>query len=96
MDQNTDDIIQQTLRDEYGNGKATIICVAHRLSTVLGADRILVMRDGMVAEFDTPANLLSRPSSLFSELVRAERAERSDSTPPLVSETKNVEEPSLV
>jgi ABC-type multidrug transport system fused ATPase/permease subunit len=42
---------------------------------VLDSDVILVMDDGFAAEFDTPAALLAKPGSLFSELVNNWREE---------------------
>jgi ABC-type proline/glycine betaine transport system ATPase subunit len=36
----------------------------------MDSSRILVMRNGRLAEFDRPRALLARKSSLFSELVR--------------------------
>jgi ABC-type multidrug transport system fused ATPase/permease subunit len=71
VDYNTDAIIQSTLRDEFGGGKSTILCVAHRLSTIMDTDKVLVMSDGKVVEFDSPERLLRLPNSLFSELVAA-------------------------
>jgi ABC-type multidrug transport system ATPase subunit len=37
----------------------------------MDCDRILVMRDGLVAEFASPSSLLRDETSLFSELVRS-------------------------
>lgn len=76
VDFKTDAIIQSTLREEFGNGKATILCVAHRLSTIMDTDRVLVIDNGSVAEFDSPSNLMRRPSSVFSRLVRSEEGGR--------------------
>jgi len=36
----------------------------------LDSDRVLVMQEGKVAEFDAPQNLLADENSLFSSLVR--------------------------
>ncbi len=44
--------------------------IAHRLSTVVDADQILVLGDGTVIEQGTHYQLLSNPDSLYSELWR--------------------------
>jgi ABC-type multidrug transport system fused ATPase/permease subunit len=46
---------------EAGRGAATTIIVAHRITTLMGADRIVVLEDGRVADIGTHAELLSRP-----------------------------------
>ncbi len=53
---------------EAMRGKFTMIVVAHRLSTVLGADRILVMERGRLVESGRPSDLLADPASRFSRL----------------------------
>ncbi|KAL7424431.1 ATP-binding cassette transporter yor1 [Cryptotrichosporon argae] len=55
VDVETDAKIQETIRREFGN--KTLLCIAHRLRTILSYDRILVMDVGRVSEFDTPENL---------------------------------------
>lgn len=67
IDAATDAALQETLRAEFAD--CTCITIAHRINTILDADRILVLDNGCVAEFDTPANLLATPSGLFSSLV---------------------------
>ena len=39
--------------------ECTVITVAHRLNTIINYDRVLVLKDGEVAEIDTPINLLN-------------------------------------
>ena len=50
-----------------------MLTIAHRLDTIMDANRILVMDAGKVGEFASPRVLLRRPTSLFSQLVAAER-----------------------
>ena len=48
----------------------TSVVIAHRLSTVLDADDILVLRDGLIVEHGPPAALLANPASEFARLQR--------------------------
>ncbi|MFF4101778.1 NHLP bacteriocin export ABC transporter permease/ATPase subunit [Streptomyces sp. NPDC001903] len=50
--------------------RATRIVIAHRLSTVMDADRVIVMADGRIAQQGPPADLLADPTGPFRELVR--------------------------
>ncbi|KAL0089954.1 hypothetical protein J3Q64DRAFT_1674561 [Phycomyces blakesleeanus] len=56
VDFETDKKIQSTIREEFVN--STLICIAHRLRTIIDYDRVLVLDQGNVVEYDTPANLL--------------------------------------
>ncbi|CCU77293.1 ABC transporter/ABC Transporter [Blumeria hordei DH14] len=55
VDIETDKKIQQTIASVF-KGK-TLLCIAHRLKTILNYDRICVLEHGSVAEFDTPWKL---------------------------------------
>ncbi|KAJ1950591.1 Canalicular multispecific organic anion transporter 1 [Linderina macrospora] len=68
VDTKTDQIMQQVIRKEFSD--CTILTIAHRLRTVMDSDRILVMDQGKVVEFDSPANLLAQ-DSLFKSLVES-------------------------
>ncbi|MEU2513377.1 NHLP bacteriocin export ABC transporter permease/ATPase subunit [Streptomyces syringium] len=50
--------------------RATRVVIAHRLSTVMGADRVIAMADGRVVQQGPPAELLADEGGLFHELVR--------------------------
>ena len=50
----------------------TVIVIAHRLSAVRGADRILVVEGGEIVEDGAPAALLERPDGRFARLARAQ------------------------
>lgn len=55
VDLETDAQIQSTIHREF-TGK-TLLCIAHRLRTIISWDRILVMDDGHVAEIGVPLEL---------------------------------------
>ncbi|KAL0247372.1 hypothetical protein I308_104408 [Cryptococcus tetragattii IND107] len=65
VDLETDAKIQETIRQEFRD--RTLLCIAHRLQTILAYDRILVMSDGQVAELDTPENLFLS-DGIFTEM----------------------------
>ncbi len=46
-------------------GKLTIFIIAHRLSTVMHSDKILVLKDGIIAEEGNPRELLNNEQSYF-------------------------------
>ncbi|KAJ3384810.1 hypothetical protein HDU92_003409 [Lobulomyces angularis] len=58
VDNNTDTRIQETIREEFR--ESTLLCIAHRLRTVIDYDRILVLDRGEIAEFGTPHELIER------------------------------------
>ncbi|KAJ2611751.1 hypothetical protein EV177_003333 [Coemansia sp. RSA 1804] len=67
VDFDTDSRIQTTIRGpEFAN--STLLCIAHRLRTIIDYDRVLVLDDGRVAEFDTPHNLLQKEGGIFKRL----------------------------
>jgi len=68
VDMETDALIQQTIRKEFVNN--TVLTIAHRIHTILDYDRVMVLNEGLIAEFDSPANLLENASSLFSNLAK--------------------------
>lgn len=58
VDFETDAKIQQTIIDGF-RGK-TLLCIAHRLKTIINYDRICVMDAGQIAELDTPLALYDK------------------------------------
>ncbi|XP_039343186.1 multidrug resistance-associated protein 5 isoform X5 [Mauremys reevesii] len=69
MDTETDVLIQETVREAFAD--CTMLTIAHRLHTVLGSDRIMVLTQGQVVEFDTPSALLSNENSRFYAMFAA-------------------------
>lgn len=68
IDSATDGIIQETIRQEFKD--CTVLTIAHRIHTVVDSDLILVLSEGRVLEYDTPAKLLEREDSSFSGLIK--------------------------
>ncbi|KAK8651748.1 hypothetical protein V6N13_141334 [Hibiscus sabdariffa] len=79
VDTVTDNLIQRTLREHFSD--CTVITIAHRITsvTVLDSDMVLLLSQGLIEEFDSPAKLLENKSSSFAQLV-AEYTMRSDSS----------------
>ncbi|MFL6738250.1 MAG: ATP-binding cassette domain-containing protein, partial [Sphingomicrobium sp.] len=73
LDSRTEEAIQSTLNDVARN--RTTIVIAHRLSTVVGADQIVVLDAGRVVERGTHAELLAM-GGLYAELWTRQAAER--------------------
>jgi ABC-type multidrug transport system fused ATPase/permease subunit len=68
IDVETDRLIQTSIRETCSD--VTVITIAHRVQTIVDSDRVLVMDNGRIIEFDTPAHLLEDPGSVFARLVR--------------------------
>ncbi|MFD7131233.1 NHLP bacteriocin export ABC transporter permease/ATPase subunit [Streptomyces sp. NPDC059894] len=65
-----DNETQRTVIESTRKLHATRIVIAHRLSTVMDADRVVVMENGKVAEQGPPAQLLADAGGRLHELVR--------------------------
>lgn len=61
---------QRVVTESTRKLRSTRIVIAHRLSTVMDADRAIVMADGRVVQQGPPAELLADTGGLFHELVR--------------------------
>ncbi|CAF1632625.1 unnamed protein product [Rotaria magnacalcarata] len=67
VDNATDELIQRAICDQFK--ACTVLTIAHRLRTVINSDRIMVLSNGELVEFDTPETLLSDVQSHFAILV---------------------------
>lgn len=67
VDFETDRAIQTTIREAFKG--CTVLTIAHRVNTIMDSDKILVMDDGHVAEFDSPTALLKDEKSMFNDIV---------------------------
>ncbi|CAF1102199.1 unnamed protein product [Adineta steineri] len=58
VDQKTDTIIQTVIANKFRD--RTVLTIAHRLNTIAQSDRILLLDEGLVVNFDTPKNILQQ------------------------------------
>ncbi|MEU1117215.1 NHLP bacteriocin export ABC transporter permease/ATPase subunit [Streptomyces sp. NPDC005879] len=65
-----DNETQRTVIDSTRALNATRVVIAHRLSTVLDADRVIVMSEGRIVQQGPPAQLLADTGGRLHELVR--------------------------
>ncbi|NDZ98223.1 NHLP bacteriocin export ABC transporter permease/ATPase subunit, partial [Streptomyces sp. SID10116] len=65
-----DNETQRTVIDSTRALQATRVVIAHRLSTVMDADRVIVMSEGRVVQQGPPAQLLADTGGRLHELVR--------------------------
>ena len=49
--------------------ECTVLVIAHRIHTVMGMDRVMVVDDGRVVEFDAPQALMQKEGGRFRGLV---------------------------
>ncbi|KAK9710865.1 Transporter of the ATP-binding cassette (ABC) [Basidiobolus ranarum] len=68
VDFETDTKIQTTIRNEFV--ESTLLCIAHRLRTIIDYDRIIVMDHGKLVEYDTPYNLIQNKESVFYSMCQ--------------------------
>ncbi|XP_078067721.1 ATP-binding cassette sub-family C member 5-like isoform X12 [Mustelus asterias] len=69
IDTDTDMLIHKTIQEAFSD--CTMLIVAHRLHTVLNCDRIMVLDQGEIAEFDSPSVLISNDNSRFRAMLSA-------------------------
>lgn len=78
LDTHTERNIQASLAKVCAN--RTTIIVAHRLSTVINADQILVLRDGQIAERGSHEVLLAKEGAYAEMWMKQQQSETGDSS----------------
>ena len=74
LDTVTEALVQRAL-DELAAGRTTLL-IAHRLSTVMRADRIVVLEAGRIAESGTFDELVQRGGQFARLVAKSELAQR--------------------
>ena len=64
----TEQAIQKLISEEFKG--ATVMCIAHRLNTIIRSDKVLVMDKGQAIEFDSPQALMANRKSVFNKMLK--------------------------
>ena len=75
-----DNLTQKKVTEALDSYKCTRLVIAHRLSTIQACDRILVLRNGKIAEDGTYDELIAE-NGFFAELVERQRLDTGDDKP---------------
>ncbi|KAM6953651.1 ATP-binding cassette sub-family C member 5 [Aplochiton taeniatus] len=67
IDMETDRLIQETIREAFVG--CTTLIIAHRLNTVMNCSRVMVLDQGQILEFDSPAALMANENSRFRGMI---------------------------
>ncbi|KAJ8417075.1 hypothetical protein AAFF_G00283020 [Aldrovandia affinis] len=71
IDMATESILQKVVMTAFAD--RTVVTIAHRVHTILNADVVIVMKRGIILEYDKPGALLDREDSVFASFVRADK-----------------------
>jgi ATP-binding cassette subfamily B (MDR/TAP) protein 1 len=85
LDSKSEQIVQEALDKIMEDPKMTVIVIAHRLSTVVNADRIAVIADGTVKEIGSHAELMKKENGIY---FRLQTLQNLDDAGPLAMPTK--------
>jgi ATP-binding cassette subfamily C (CFTR/MRP) protein 1 len=68
IDIKSEEIIQKAINEILS--QSTVITIAHRIKTIFHYDKILVLSNGKIVEYDTPQKLIENKQSLFYQLYK--------------------------
>uniref|UniRef100_A0A914XGN0 ABC transporter domain-containing protein n=1 Tax=Plectus sambesii TaxID=2011161 RepID=A0A914XGN0_9BILA len=74
LDAGTDKLIQLCLKEAFKD--CTLLVIAHRLDSVVNSDKILIMDQGKMIEFDSPNTLLQNSKSRFAQILSYEQQQQ--------------------
>lgn len=68
LNDKTDILLQNVINDGFNN--STVIIIAHKLKSVMNCDKVMVIDDGRIIEFDDPKELLKMENSIFQMMAK--------------------------
>lgn len=71
MDEETDVLIHRVLEENFAS--CTVIAVAHKLRSVLKCDKVMLVEEGRIVEYDSPVALLSNKNGRFYKMIERDR-----------------------
>ncbi|XP_028814879.1 ATP-binding cassette sub-family C member 8 isoform X1 [Denticeps clupeoides] len=71
IDMATESILQKVVMTAFAD--RTVVIIAHRVHTILNADLVIVIKRGLILEYDKPEVLLEREDSVFASFVQADK-----------------------
>ncbi|XP_053139112.1 ATP-binding cassette sub-family C member 8 isoform X2 [Hemicordylus capensis] len=71
IDMATENILQKVVMTAFAD--RTVVTIAHRVHTILNADMVIVMKRGVILEYDKPEILLEQEDSVFASFVQADK-----------------------
>lgn len=71
VDYDTERLLHDTIKDQLKD--CTVLTIAHRMTNVMHYDKVLVLDNGRLIEFDKPEILVKQKDSIFAELVSSAR-----------------------
>uniref|UniRef100_A0A674AAE6 ATP-binding cassette, sub-family C (CFTR/MRP), member 8 n=1 Tax=Salmo trutta TaxID=8032 RepID=A0A674AAE6_SALTR len=71
IDMATESILQKVVMTAFAD--RTVVTIAHRVHTILNADLVIVMKRGIIIEYDRPQALLEKEDSVFASFVKADK-----------------------
>uniref|UniRef100_A0A8D0C814 ATP binding cassette subfamily C member 8 n=1 Tax=Salvator merianae TaxID=96440 RepID=A0A8D0C814_SALMN len=71
IDMATENILQKVVMTAFAD--RTVVTIAHRVHTILNADMVIVMKRGVILEYDKPEVLLEKEDSVFASFVQADK-----------------------
>ncbi|KAH8660626.1 ABC transporter [Xylariales sp. PMI_506] len=70
-DRDIEQMMERSIRERFKGH--TVLCIAHKLATILSFDTVITMDAGSIAETGNPRMLLQDQTSLFSKLMLSQR-----------------------